>query len=196
MKNPRLFWPAILILGFAAAGCGSVPPTPVDRFYRLQPVTLAAPAKALPAAIAVAPFEAESIYAERPVLHSEEANPRQLRQYHYHLWLYAPARAVREHLIASAGGALKLADGAPLRLEGRVLRFERVTGAGNGKAVAALHLRLVAGERTLLDKTYEGEQAAAGDSISAFVAAMEQALARIYGEFLRDAQAAGAFKAG
>lgn len=191
MKFPRLLSVAALLsLGLTLAGCGSVPPTPVDRFYRLQPVAVA-PAKPLPAAVSVQPFSADSLYAERPVVYSDEANLRQLRQYHYHLWLYAPAQAVREHLLTSLGGALQLvaAEPAPYSLEGRVLRFERVVG-GKNKAVAALHLRLTAAGKTLLDKTYQAEQAAEGESMSAFVAAMEQTLAKIYAEFLRDAEAA------
>ncbi len=172
-------------------GCGSVPPTPVDRFYRLQPVSVAAPNKALPGAVLVQTFSADSLFAERPLVYGDEANPRQLRQYHYHLWLYAPPQAVREHLLASLGGALAFAaaEPAPYTLEGRIVRFERVAGTRGAKAVAALHLRLVAGGKVVLDRTYQAEQAAEGESMSATVAAMEQALAKIYADLLRDAGA-------
>ncbi|MGE5384578.1 MAG: ABC-type transport auxiliary lipoprotein family protein [Betaproteobacteria bacterium] len=171
------------------AGCGSVPPAPVDRFYRLQPAAPATTGKVLPGAVAVLPFTADSLFAERPLVYGEETNPRQLRQYHYHLWLYAPPQAVREHLLASLGNALEFTgtEPAPYTLEGRVVRFERIVGAQGGKAAASLQLRLHAGGKVVLDRTYQAEQPAAGDSMSAFVAAMEQALAKIYADFLKDA---------
>ena len=67
--------------------CGSVPPAPTDRFYRLQPVQVPSAPVALSGAVAVHAFSADSLYAERPIIYSEEASQRQLRQYHYHLWL-------------------------------------------------------------------------------------------------------------
>ena len=87
--------------------CGSVPPAPTDRFYRLQPVQISSAPAAASGAIAVNTFSADSLYAERPIIYSDEASLRQLRQYHYHLWLYPPAQLVRENFLASLGSALK-----------------------------------------------------------------------------------------
>ncbi len=88
------------------AACGSVPPAPVDRFYRLQPVSVSSASKVLPGAVAVQTFRADSLYAERPIIHAEETSLRQLRQYHYHLWLYPPAQMVQGHFVSSLGGTL------------------------------------------------------------------------------------------
>lgn len=71
-------------------------------------------------------------------------------------------------------------------MDGRILGFERVLSGKNSKAVVALELRLQAGGKTLLNRTYQAEQAAADDSLDAFAVAMEQALAKIYTEFLAD----------
>lgn len=178
----------VLILTFLLAGCGSVPPAPIDRFYRLQPVAVAAVSRALPGAIAVQPFRADSLYAERPIIYSEATSSRQLRQYHYHLWLYPPAQLVREHLLGSLGSALDLAGAAnaPTVLDGRIVGFERTVSGKSSKAVVALELRLQAGGKTLLGKTYRAEQSAADESLEAFAVAMEQALGKIYAEFLAD----------
>ncbi len=170
------------------AACGSVPPAPSDRFYRLQPVSISSVSKVLPAAVAVQTFRADSLYAERPIIHAEESSLRQLRQYHYHLWLYPPTQMVQGHFVSSLGSALDLSSGsnAPYVIDGRILGFERLMSGKNSRAVVALELRLVADGKTLLNRTYQAEQAAADDSLDAFAVAMEQALAKIYAEFLAD----------
>jgi ABC-type uncharacterized transport system auxiliary subunit len=178
----------LLAIGLLLAGCGSVPPAPIDRFYRLQPVSVSAASRLLPGAVVVQPFRADSLFAERPIIYSEESSQRQLRQYHYHLWLYPPAQLVREHFTSSLGGALDLTggDSAPNALDGRVASFERVVSGKNSKAVVALELRLQAGGKIMLSKTYQAEQSAGDESLGAFVVAMEQALGKIYAEFLAD----------
>ena len=178
----------LLTLCLLLSACGSVPPAPIDHFYRLQATPVSATTKALPGAIAVLPFRADSLYAERPIIYAEEANLRQLRQYHYHLWLYPPAQMVQRHLVASLGTALDLnGDTAAANvLEGRVVGFERVLAGKNSKAVVALELTLTSSGKTRLSKTYQAEQLATDDSLGAFAVAMEQALAKIYAEFLVD----------
>ena len=169
--------------------CGSVPPAPTDRFYRLQPVQVPSAPVALSGAVAVHAFSADSLYAERPIIYSDEASLRQLRQYHYHLWLYPPAQLVRENFLASLGSALNLAgDGgqATDMIDGRILSFERVLSGRNSTAVVALELSLKTGGRTRLQKTYRAEQRASDDTLGAFAVAMEQALGKIYSEFLAD----------
>jgi ABC-type uncharacterized transport system auxiliary subunit len=174
--------------GLLLAGCGSVPPAPIDRFYRLQPVAVSSVAKPLSGAVVVQTFRADSLYAERPVIYSDAAGTRQLRQYHYHLWLYPPAQLVREHLVSSVGSTLDLRGGlsAPNVLDGRLVDFERVVSGKRSKAVVALELHLQAGGKTLLSKIYRAEQPAGDESMEAFVVAMEQALGKVYGEFLTD----------
>lgn len=168
--------------------CGSVPPAPTDRFYRLQPVQISSAPAAASGAIAVNTFSADSLYAERPIIYSDEASLRQLRQYHYHLWLYPPAQLVRENFLASLGGALNLAgDGqAPNVIDGRIVKFERMLSGQNSAAVVALELSLKTDGKTRLQKTYRAEQRASDDTLGAFAVAMEQALGKIYSEFLAD----------
>jgi ABC-type uncharacterized transport system auxiliary subunit len=71
-------------------------------------------------------------------------------------------------------------------LEGRVTGFERVVSGSNSRAVVALELRLLANGRQLVGKRYQAEHPAADESLGAFAVAMEQALGRIYAEFLDD----------
>lgn len=174
-----------LLLAFGLLACSSVPPAPVDRFYRLQPTTITS--EALAGAVQIMPFRADSLYAERPMVFSMAGDPRQLQQYHYHLWLYAPAQMVYDHLTASLGLSTSPAGKAGMTLEGRILHLDRVISGKSGKAVVALELRLSRGEKMVLSKTYSVEQEAAGEGVSAHVVAVEQALAKIYAEFLKDA---------
>jgi len=182
----------LLTLCLLLAACGSVPPAPIDHFYRLQATPVSATTKASSGAIAVSPFHADSLYAERPMIYTEEASLRQLRQYHYHLWLYPPAQMVQRHLTVSLGNALDLSGDSTAAsvLEGRVVGFERVLSGSAGKpaskAVVALELNLASNGKTRLSKTYQAEQLAADDSLGAFAVAMEQALAKVYAEFLVD----------
>ena len=182
----------LLTLCLLLSACGSVPPAPIDHFYRLQPSVVSPAAKVLLGAITVSPFRADSLYAERPMIYTEEASLRQLRQYHYHLWLYPPAQMVQRHLVASLGNALDLSgdSAAANALEGRVVGFERVLSESASKpaskAVVALELTLTSSGKTHLSKTYQAEQLASDDSLGAFAVATEQALAKIYAEFLAD----------
>ena len=183
-RMPLLFIGLCLLL----AGCGSIPPTPTDSFYRLQPVPLSTAGKAFSGDIAVQPLRADSLYSERPIVYSEASSLRQLRQYHYHLWLYPPAQQVQRHLAASLGSAPELASGGHSAnvLEGRIVSFERVVSGKNSKAAVSLELRLLADGKPRVNKTYVAEQSASDDSLGAFAVAMEQALGRIYADFLAD----------
>jgi len=179
---------ALLLPGLLVA-CGSAPPAPVDRFYRLQAEPLAG--ATLPAAgLRVGEVHADSLYAERPIVFVRADDPRQLRQYHYHLWLYPPAQTVRDHLRASLGEAAP--GSAPLAVEARIVAFDRIVDDKHGSARAALHVTVSGAAGTLLDATYRAEAAASADSFSAFGAAMEAALRQIYAELLRDLAQAGA----
>ncbi len=165
---------ALLLL----TACGSAPPAPADRFYRLQAESTAA---ALPP-IEIRGIRADSLYAERPIVFSPANDPRQLRQYHYHLWLYPPAQTVKEHMLASGG----VPGRSGLTLDARVVAFERMLDGGNGRAVVALDVSIGGEKGVVLQKRYRREQAASDDSFPAFTVAMEKALQAIYGELRQD----------
>lgn len=175
-RTALLGFTLLLLLGLG--GCGSVPPAPVDRFYRLQATELPA-AKAM---LEVRNIGADSLYAERPIVFTDAGDSRQLRQYHYHLWLYPPAQLLREHMRSSFGTGT-----GKLQLDTRIVSFDRVLDGKASSAQVVLDITLSSAGKPLLEKRYQTTQAATDDSFSAFSAAMEQALARLYGEILRDA---------
>lgn len=174
-----------LLLSTGLMACSSAPPAPVDRFYRLEATPINS--SVLVGPVEVLPFQADSLYAERPLVFSVAGDTRQLQQYHYHLWLYPPKQLVRDHLTASLGLISSPAGkGAAMTLEGRVLRLDRVISGKSGKAVVTLELRLKRGEKLVFSKTYEADQEAAGEGVSAHVLAVEQALGKVYADFLKD----------
>lgn len=180
MRMPNALAMLAAVSLIALAGCGSAPPAPVDRFYRLQPPNMAQPqGKAVLRSV-----RADSLYAERPIVFVRADDPRQLRQYHYHLWLYPPAQAVREHLSSSLGSGT---DREAIQLDVRIAAFERVVDGSSGKAHAALDITATnSSGAKLFEKRLQATQAASDDSFSAFTAAMELALQRIYGELAQE----------
>lgn len=173
---------AVMALTLALlAGCGSAPPAPTDRFYRLQAEAL--PAGRIGTGVEIRSIRADSLYAERPIVFARADDLRQLQQYHYHLWLHPPAQTVREHLrtsLANDGGRKTLA------LDIRIVNFERVLDGKASQAQAGLEVTVSGAAGVLLEKRYRAAQPAADESFSAFAAAMETALKRIYGELLQD----------
>lgn len=177
------------------SGCQSLPAAPEHKYYRLlvAPAPPAQQAVRLPGELAVRPLRAEGLYSERAIIFSDEQQ-RQLQQYHYHHWLYAPGQLVQEHLAASlnqAGIATAVrvqARGGDMAytLSGRIVHFEKVISKGQAKASVALELRLEKKGRLLWQKTYAASESVPDGGMNGFTAAMEVALNRIYGEFLVD----------
>lgn len=185
----RKFLVPSLLLSLALAGCGSVPPAPVDHFYRLQ-----APTPSTTTAVAnieVRRVQADSLYAERPIVYSEAGNQRQLKQYHYHLWLYPPAQMVRDDLRAQLPKA-NIGSKTALVVDARIVAFDRIVSGTGSTAQAALEVSIsssAGGKPVLIEKRYQAEQASSDNSITAFVVAMEGALSKIYAELQRDIEA-------
>jgi ABC-type uncharacterized transport system auxiliary subunit len=184
MIRPALF---LLVAQLLLSGCGTAPPVPSDRFYRLSTVQIPPPGgTARIETLAIHALRAESLYAERAMVFTDERNPRQLRQYHYHLWLYPPSQLVHDHLAASLSEAISItpAGQAKLALQGRILRFDRILGAERDHAAVTLELQLLEDGRPVFGKIYEAVEPTADDSFPGFVEAMERALSSIYADLL------------
>ena len=187
--------PALLVL--VAAGCtGNFAELPEDRFYRLpQPAPQRAAAQ-VAGTIAVALPSSDGLHAERALLYSRHDRPLETLRHHYYFWTESPPRLVQEHLIQylrSAGVAehvvrAEAAPGSGLRLEARLLRFERLVGGDPPQVLVELELGWHGRSADMppARRTYRALEAAADDSIYASVQAYGNALADIYARFLRD----------
>jgi ABC-type uncharacterized transport system auxiliary subunit len=196
-------WPSLAtaLVGAVLAGCGTAPPAPADRYYRLVPVQ----AQELVArqwtsgTIEIQELRAGGLYLDRPIVFTDPGQPTRLEQYNYHHWLYAPPYLIQQHMVqwfraSRLAAAITGDDTGPAPsfvISGRIVRFEEALAATGPRAEVELELEVTrAGQAApLLSKTYNGTQAAAADSMDAFVVAMGQALEQIYAAFSKDLMA-------
>ena len=186
----------LLLVGAFLGSCGEAPPVPVDHFYRL---TLSSPSVAkqrlTEAPIYVENFLAEGLYNERAILFSSDERASELQQHHYYFWFTSPPRLLRDYLLQ----VLRNADVSPLimgatgtgtslRIEGRIMEFERSQSPSGSTVHVALELRLdKAGmDVPLLLRQYRASEAINGKDMAAVVSGFNTAVDRIYGEFLGD----------
>lgn len=185
------------LLGMALllAGCGSVPPVPDFSYFRLPDAAPATPFAGARAAgpVLVAGFSAEGVHAEQAVLHALDPGARELRAYHYQMWVESPTQLLRRRLIAhlrSAGFDPVLAEASPggrasLRIAGSIRGFERVPlAAGGFKASVRLALSArAAGGTLLVDREFAAEAPAAGPDFMATIDAFGVAVDMVFDEF-------------
>jgi ABC-type uncharacterized transport system auxiliary subunit len=149
-------------------------------------------------ALYVAQLGSGSLYRERALLYSDDAENLTVKQYHYHFWEEAPPRLLRQQLIqylrASGAAPRVLYDSdteADLTVQGRIKRFEHILGKDAVTARVALELRLLdRGGRVLVSGDYQAEQRAAARDVASVVSALDAALNEVFGRFLDDARQA------
>jgi uncharacterized lipoprotein YmbA len=180
-------------------GACSPPSVPDVTYFRMPPAAArtraAKPLSVLP--IEVETFRAEGLYAEQAVLYAATPDAGALRAYHYQLWSDPPSRALQERLtnrLRDGGLAPLVSDRLPasvqaLRVQGRILRFERVKSDGPAKASVAFEMRVEqdSGE-PLLEQSYAAEQTASDDTmaatVNAFATAVDAAFAKFESDFV------------
>jgi ABC-type uncharacterized transport system auxiliary subunit len=188
---------AILMLGAAAAGCGSAPPVPNEQYYRLIAATPSAEfAKPLDGALEVSPFAAEGVLAERPLLFTANGG-RKLEQRNYAYWTDAPPQMLRDQFISYLSAAHAAPDvvqtelriAAKYQLKGVLRRLEQsVDGQPGG--IIAIDLSLIEKntDHLIFSSSYIAEKPAAGDSIDAAVDALNAGFDEILASFAGDLQ--------
>lgn len=186
-------------LGFCILfiGACSPPSVPDVTYYRLAPTPalphVSKPLSVLP--IEVETFRAEGLYAEQAVIYALSSDAGALRAYHYQLWSDPPSRHLQERLtnrLRDSGIATLVSDRLPasvqaLRVQGRILRYERIKRESGVVAAVAFEMRVEqdTGE-PLLEQSYSAEQPAADDSMAATVRAFADAVDLTFGKFQAD----------
>lgn len=187
---------AVLAIALSLAAC-SPPSVPDVTYFRMPPQAarqrLEKPISILP--IEVETFRAEGLYAEQAVLYATTPDAGALRAYHYQLWSDPPSRSLQERLtnrLRDSGIAPLVSDRLPasvaaLRVQGRILRFERVKRDKGAIATVAFEMRVEQGTgEPLLEQSYSAEQAAADDSMAATVIAFAAAVDATFVKFESD----------
>ncbi|MGH8528244.1 MAG: ABC-type transport auxiliary lipoprotein family protein [Nevskiales bacterium] len=185
----------------AACSIVSSEPPPAEHFYRFE-IPNPKPQTATPAIgglLVVDALEAPAVYTRRAIVYSEDPQHLALQEYHYHLWTDPPPRLLQQALVEylrQAQMAATVTDEAgraqwDYRINGRLLRFERLRVAQGWQVAAELELRVDArnGTRPLLVKNYARQMAANGDSMEATVQAFSAAVAEIFANFSSDLRA-------
>ena len=186
-----------LAAGTLLLGACSPPSVPDVTYFRMPaaaPLARAAkPMSVLP--IEVETFRAEGLYAEQALIYATTTDAGALRAYHYQLWSDPPSRGLQERLtsrLRDSGIAPLVSDRLPasvqaLRVQGRILRYERVQQAQGVIAAVAFEMRVEqeSGE-PLLEQTYAAEQAVTGDTMAATVQAFGVAVDAAFAKFQTD----------
>lgn len=199
MKSMRIL--ALLAAALLAGCAGGSPGIPDTMYFRLPPrAESARVAQPLPLPILVETLLADGLHSDQAIIYSLDPDGARLKAYHYQLWVDPPVRLLQRRLIATlrdAAASELVTDRLPnqvdaLRISGRLERFERIkTGTGWEVAVAlSLRAERREGGSPLLLRDYS-QQLPAGETLREAVAAMGQAIDRIYAEFVRDLLAAG-----
>jgi ABC-type uncharacterized transport system auxiliary subunit len=186
-----------LATALALAACGSST-VPRDHYYRLM---VAAPAQALSdplidGALEVHRFAADGLLAERALLYSYRAAPREIDRYDYHFWIEPPSRLLQGELVGylrrAGAAAAVITPGQSAQVAyvvtAKIKRFERVMGSSDASVLVELEFGLGRdGDGGLeLIQVYRAEKKAANGLMSASIDAFSQAVAEIFRAFLAD----------
>lgn len=189
---------ATLIASLSITAC-SAPPAPKEQYFRL----IAAPAEAaatqsLDGVVVVAPFSAEGVMAERPLLFTAN-DGRKLEQRNYAYWTDAPPEMLRDQLIAYLRSAniapnvvpSELRIAAKYEVKSVIHRLEQVGGDSPAGAIT-IEFSLIERETDslIVNRTYAVAKPAADNSIDSAVAALNEGLDEIFGSFVTDLQTA------
>ncbi len=199
MRRSRRF---LLALPLLAAGClTSAPPVPKDNFHRIvvRADQAGNPAKApLNGVVSVAPFEADGLLRERPLIFAVTDDGLTLRQHDYHHWADVPSRMLRAQLIEylRASGFARMVVTPDLRVasdyevRGRLKRLEQNRAGGRPMVTIEIELALVrlSDRRALVIDSYTVSRPSGGTGVDAGVAALNLAAADLFGRFLGDAR--------
>ncbi|MBS0589063.1 MAG: membrane integrity-associated transporter subunit PqiC [Proteobacteria bacterium] len=178
------------------AACSS-PAIPEVTYFRLPApaavARMATPLSSLP--IEVDTFRADGVYAEQAVLYATTPDAGALRAYHYQMWSDPPARGLQERLtdrLRDAGVAPLVTDRLPssvqaLRIQGRILHYERVQNAAKVSALVEFEMRIEqdSGE-PLLERRYRAEAVATGPDMAAMARAFGTAVDTTFSTFVAD----------
>jgi ABC-type uncharacterized transport system auxiliary subunit len=196
LSMKRLLVPIIIALLVTA--CGSVPPAPEDRYYRLAAVTdtVSGGGQIFSGTLAIGTIEAAAVYGERAVVYSEAAQPNKLKHYNYHFWADPPPRLIRDHLAIylrnNQVAPIVVVDKGEAEWEyllvGRMRRFERVMQVIGSQVVVEIEFRLLqrGARQPLLIRDYSAEVGVSGGSVNAATEAFAEALGEIYQKLLAD----------
>ena len=190
----------IIAACWALTGClGSTGTVPPDHYYRISvnEPDQTAPSVAFPGVLSIATFDGDGLVRGRPVLFTTDGLKGTLRQHNYHYWVDSPSRLLQGQLatylknsaLAESVVTPEMRVRADYELVGKILRLERVLGSGPPRVAVELELSVVRlRDHTLVStNTFSSEVNCVDDSVGAAITAMNQAVGKIFNDFVASA---------
>jgi cholesterol transport system auxiliary component len=190
----------LIASGLALLSACTAPEVPKEQYFRL----IAAPAevhatKPLDGVVEIAPFGADGVMAERPLLFTANGG-RKLEQRNYAYWTNPPPQMLRDQLVAYLRAAQfapqvvpsEMRIDAKYAVRGTVRRLEQ-TANPNG-AVIEIELSLIeeASNRLIASKLFHAEQPSSSSDIDDAVKALNAGMNQIFHDFVVMASQAAA----
>jgi ABC-type uncharacterized transport system auxiliary subunit len=196
MTTTRIFRLLPALLAAAWLGCASGP-APRDHYYRIEAATPAAlPSPPVAGTLEVDRLRVEAISQGRQMLYRDASRPEEITPHAYHHWADSPSVMLQDQLVRylrSAGVAEKIVTPAihvdsDYLVSGRLVRLERIFGAGEQRVAVEIELVLTRqkGRKLLLLETYREERVVPGAGVAESVTAYEQAIGAIFERFVAD----------
>ena len=194
---PLLLTLLIVLLG----GCASSGPAKEDSYYRLG---LGTPPQAVkyryPGTVLVSKFDGRGFTTDRSIIFRDDSGQERIQRYTYHRWAESPGITIQD-LLADFLRDAGIADFvvvpaqrvlANLIVTGTLYRFEHHPYEDPPKVLIDMELAVVRTDRRqpLFLKRYRVETKATDRKVGSAIPAFDQALSRIFQDFLVDVEAA------
>jgi cholesterol transport system auxiliary component len=188
-----------VLMVLSLGGCGGGEPLRPDRFYRLEPVPLAAPAgPPSDAIVLVHNLAARGFLGGRAIVFRTLEEPLVAQRYENLLWEDPPPRAVADALVSAIRAAAMFqhvvipADRAKadFLLGGEVQRFEHLPTEQPPRVAVSFNLALVRANdrRSMVSREYSGEEPLQAQTPEAMAEAFNRLTARLIAEAVNDLQ--------
>jgi len=189
----------VLLIGALALAACAAPEVPKEQYFRL--IATMATAKVghpLPGIVEAAPFAADGVTGERPLLFTDNGGTK-LEQRNYAYWVNPPIQMLRDQMIAylrSAGIADQVVPSelrieAGYRIQGNIKRLEQAIAGKKSSGVIELELSVIdeSNDQIVLSKVYHAEKPATDGTIDASVVALNAGLQDVLAQFVADIDA-------
>jgi ABC-type uncharacterized transport system auxiliary subunit len=186
------------------SGCMSQVNIPEDHYYRLPDISSqkimpqnrneATPSVSIINSLSVARFQMSGLPNTRAILYIDPVHPSEVKQYYYRHWVESPEKLIQESLLsylAATGIAVQVTPAnenpnAQYRVQGKIMRFERVMEGNEPKIVVKITIALNSTMGTYSTKTYQTEIISKNTTMDASISAFGTALSRIFQSIAED----------
>ena len=169
---------------------------PADHYYRLPSIKLESEVQPVFKQLLIAPVQVSGLYHERAILYIEQAQPLEIKRYHYHYWVEPPAKLIRSYLatyLQQSSIAEQITtdagfDKADVEVRSVLKSFERLVNDSGFEVVVKIQVTIEYADESWPVKImdYPSRTAAASASMHDTAAAFGEALQEIARQLSQD----------